>query len=279
MVVKTPLENECNRMPIQGCGPLVDAVLLYMGGDKPGATQQLARVKQANTPAELERFGKTLRETASMPGAETVAGPLNEVADLLTSSGSPSMPPNPGDSAPLASAPKPPEVAPATANAQVAGEKRRDPQLDYATRALSATSDVTRIISSSFNLAEKGGRVPCRVAGVSAVCFRSLAGPLVITDVIGAPGCSDRLFIGAANSDTPDLGFDWSFEAPDAALTGARFAVRGGEWLFFAIAPGKKELSESAECQISWSGFRPWVVPLMTTADELPTWRQKIERR
>lgn len=280
MVVKPPLENECNRMPIQGCGPLVDAVLLYVGGDKPAATQQLARVKQANTPADLERFGKALRETASMPGASSVAGPLNEVADLLSSAGGPAMPASPGNSQRLASTQAPREIAvPAGSSAAIVGEKRREPQPDYATRALSATSDVTRIISSSFNLAEKGGRVSCRIAGVSAVCFRSLAGPLIITDVIGASGCSDRLFIGAAKSDTPDLGFDWAFEARDPAVTGTRFAVRGGEWLFFAIAPVKKDLSESPECQVSWSGFRPWIVPLMTTADEPPAWRQKLERR
>ncbi|MEI9949479.1 MAG: hypothetical protein WDO74_10970 [Pseudomonadota bacterium] len=96
---------------------------------------------------------------------------------------------------------------------------------------------------------------------------------MLVTDVVGATGCPDRLFIGAAKSDTPDFGFGWSFEARDAAVTGARFAVRGGEWLYFAIAPRKKELSESTECQIAWSAFRPWIVPLMTSADDAPAWR------
>ncbi len=259
-------------MPIKGCGQLVDGVLLYVDGDKPGAMRRLDQVKQANTPADLERFAKTLRETASMPGASAVAAPRNEGADLLATTGTPPLSgASVGGPAQAPTSTRTETPTPTAATSTLVERQRQQP--DYAVRALSATTDVTRIISSSFNLSEKTGRVPCKVAGLSAVCFRSLAGPLLVTDVVGATGCPDRLFIGAAKSDTPDFGFGWSFEARDAAVTGARFAVRGGEWLYFAIAPRKKELSESTECQIAWSAFRPWIVPLMTSVDEAPAWR------
>lgn len=37
--------------------------------------------------------------------------------------------------------------------------------------------------------------------------------------------------------------------------------VSGGDWLQLAIVPGKKGASNSAECEVTWSGFRPWIVP------------------
>ena len=268
MVVKPPLQSQCQQLPIKGCGELVDGVLLYIQGDKPGATHKLTQVKPQNTPADLERFGKALRETAQMPGASGVAGALNQVADLLDSTGEPAAPAHAmvgkvaGATAPARS-----DVPTPTSAASTIVERPRERD-DLAARALSASADANRIVSESHALSAKEGRIPCKVAGLDAICFKGREGPLLVTDVIGASGCSDRLFIGATESDTPDFGSHWSFEARPTAVTGARFAVRGGEWLYFAISPGKKGLSESAECQIAWSGFRPWIVPGMTADRE-----------
>ena len=263
MVIKPPLQSQCQRLPIQGCGELVDGVLLYVQGNKPGATHKLLQVKQQNTPADLQRFGRSLRETAKMPGASAVAGPLNQVADLLDSHGGsdavgPVDTPAPGALPVRTIADLPTGGALPVVNSPRDGD-------DLAARALSASADANRIVSESYGLVAKEGRVPCKVAGLDATCFKGREGPLLVTDVIGTSACPDRLFMGAAESDTPDLGFHWLFEARATAITGARFAVRGGEWLYFAIVPGKKGLSESAECQIAWSGFRPWIVPGMTS--------------
>jgi hypothetical protein len=277
MVVKPPLQTQCRRLPIKGCGELVDGVLLYVQGDKPGATRKLLQVKQQNTPADLERFGKALRETAEVPGASAVAGSLNQVADLLDSNGRPVAPTDAvggvDTPAPGAAAARSVAAVPTGATLTILDRPRdRD---DLAARALSASADANRIVSESYGLTAKEGRVPCKVAGLDAICFKGREGPVLVTDVIGTSACSDRLFIGATESDTPDLGFHWSFEARATAITGARFAVRGGQWLYFAIVPGKKGLSESPECQIAWSGFRPWIVPGMTSDGSGSDWPQR----
>jgi hypothetical protein len=279
-VVKPPLQSQCQRLPIKGCGELVDGVLLYVQGDKPGAMQKLTVVKQENTPADLERFGKALRATAEMPGASGVAGPLNQVADLLDSTGKQAAPAEGVVGVAVLAPPSAParsDVPTPTSATLTIIDKPREHD-DLAARALSASADANRIVSESYGLSAKEGRVPCKVAGLDAICFKGREGPLLVTDVIGASACTDRLFIGATESDTPDFGFHWSFEARATAVTGARFAVRGGEWLYFAIVPGKKGLSESAECQIAWSGFRPWIVPGMTAGGEGTEWHQSIER-
>jgi hypothetical protein len=279
MVVKPPLQSQCQRLPIKGCGELVDGVLLYAEGDKPGAMQKLAQVKQENTPAELAKFGQALRQAAELPGVSGLAQPLNQVADLLDS-GAPAKPEAPKQAAVTivatvpAAAPAKPEEPFATVLAPRVAEVHE--HYDSGARATSASADVNRIVSESHLLSAKEGRIPCKIEGVDAICFKGLEGPLVISDVIGSSVCSDRQFIAAAESDTPDFGFHWSFEARATPITGARFAVRGGEWLYFVILPGKKGLSESPECQIAWSGFRPWIVPGMTNEDQ-PGWHKTIE--
>ena len=110
-------------------------------------------------------------------------------------------------------------------------------------------------------MSDKEGRTPCKVFDTDAICFKGRQGPLIVTDIIGASGCADRLFMGATESDTTLFGFHWLFEAPKTPLSGARFVVRAGEWIQFVIIPGKNGLSESVECQISWSGFRPFFIP------------------
>lgn len=93
-VVKPPLQSQCERLPIKGCGDLVDGALLYAQGDKQGALHKIELAKQQNSPAELRQFGEALRQAAMLPGAESVAQPLNEVADLLGAAGSPAEAPS-----------------------------------------------------------------------------------------------------------------------------------------------------------------------------------------
>jgi hypothetical protein len=274
MVVKPPLESQCQRLPIKGCGELVDGVLLYAQGDKAGAMRKVELARRENSPAELRRFGEALRGAAALPGADSIAQPLNDLADLLGAEGGQGV---------AAHAPASAAAVQTAGALVVAGEASRAAAVkptdaavtiverprereEAVSRALSASSDPNRIVSESYDLSAQEGRTPCKVAGVDAVCFKGREGPLLVTDVIGATACPERLFIGATESDTPLLGFHWLFETRTTAVTGARFVVRGGEWLQFAIIPGKKGLSGSAECQINWSGFRPWVVPGMTAA-------------
>lgn len=120
-----------------------------------------------------------------------------------------------------------------------------------------ASGDPSRIITETRDLTMHAGRTPCRVMGLEAVCFQGREGPLLVTDVIGAAGCADRLFIGATESDTTQFGFHWLFEVPFSPITGARLLVRPGERLHYALVLRKPGLSSSSECQLTWSGFRP----------------------
>jgi hypothetical protein len=271
MVVKPPLESQCHRLPIKGCGELVDGVLLYADGDRAGAMQKVELVRRENTPADLQKFGEGLRAAAGLPGADSIAQPLNELADLL---GAPASPPATARVATALAttaastsntrvvAAEPPASV-TSAGTMFGGASERE---EAVARALSASSDPNRIFSESYDLSAQEGRMPCKIEGVDAVCFKGREGPLLVTDVIGATACPERMFIGATESDTTLFGFHWLFETRTTPITSARFVVRGGEWLQFAILPGKKGLSGSPECQVSWSGFRPWVVPGMAAA-------------
>ncbi|MET0790488.1 MAG: hypothetical protein ABW061_03125 [Polyangiaceae bacterium] len=96
-------------------------------------------------------------------------------------------------------------------------------------------------ISESHNLSAPEGRTPCKIMGLDATCFEGHEGPLLVSEVIGAPGCSDRLFIGATESDTALFGFHWLFEVPYSPIDAARLLVQHDEWLQYAISSrGKK---------------------------------------
>jgi hypothetical protein len=279
MIVKPPLQSQCQRLPIKGCGELVDGVLLYVQGDKDGALEKIKQAQAANGPEQLKPFAKALRDAASLPGAEGVAAPMNEIAALLD----PARPPEAStslaqnDAVPGATSNKP---APNSSNSKERlgdGARARldfdeklqatEPakpavaQQDPATRALSATTDLTRVVTETVDLSIAEGRTPCKVAGLDALCVKVKEGPIIVTDVIGARTCPERVFVVATLSDTPDFGFRWSFESGPTPLTGAHLLVSGGDWLQLAIVPGKKGASNSAECEVTWSGFRPWIVP------------------
>jgi len=255
MVVKPPLQSECQRLPIKGCGELVDGVLLYVGGDKAGALTKIQQAKNENEPAQLRVFAKALRDTASLPGAGDFASPMKEIAELLDS---PTAAPT---TAAAATASTTGEGATA-ASASVAAASDIKPaavQQDPATRALSATADFGRLTTETVDLSVANTRTPCTVAGQAALCVRSREGVIIITDVISGRSCPDRVFVGATLSDSVAFGFRWQFEASTNALTGARLSIGSGERLQVAVIPGPKGPSNSPDCFVTWSGFRPWI--------------------
>lgn len=84
------------------------------------------------SPANLVRFSTALRKAAGMPGASVVAGPLNQVADMLDSTSSPTG----AASGVIAAAVQVPVPMPAQAPVEVAApgregvvEKRRLPRV------------------------------------------------------------------------------------------------------------------------------------------------------
>jgi len=200
-------------------------------------------------------FAKALRDTASLPGAGDFASPMKEIADLLDS---PTAAPT---TAAAATASTTGEGA-AAVSASVAAASDIKPaavQQDPATRALSATADFGRLTTETVDLSVANTRTPCTVAGQAALCVRSREGVIIITDVISGRSCPDRVFVGATLSDSVAFGFRWQFEASTNALTGARLSIGSGERLQVAVIPGPKGPSNSPDCFVTWSGFRPWI--------------------
>lgn len=265
MIVKPPLQSQCQRLPISGCGELVDGVLLYVQGEKAEALDKIRQAKAANEPEQLKPFAKALRDAASLPGAESVAAPMNEVADLLDSDTGPRGKP---PTRRTANAGLHPPVPAGAAAASKAGENTQDPKpevagkpplaRDPAARALSATADIERLVTDTVDLSIVQGRTPCKVSGLDALCIKVKAGPVVVTDVIAPRSCPERIFVVSTLSDSPDFGLHWFFEAGPVPVTGARMLISDGDWLQFAIVPAKKGPSNSPECAVAWSGFRPW---------------------
>ena len=206
MGVKPPLQSQCQRLPIRGCGELVDGVLLYAEGEKARALGKIKDAKDQNEPAQLRAFAQALRSTAALPGAGDFAAPMIEVADALDSSATPAT------TAPVdARATGQAAVSPvAAAGAPAASEARPvEVQQDPATRALSATADFGRLTTETVELSQVRTRAPCTVA---------------------------------------------------LTLTGARLSVGSGERLQVAVVSGPKGPSNSLDCFVTWSGFRPWIV-------------------
>ncbi len=258
MVVKPPLVSQCQRLPIQGCGDLVDGVLLQVDGDDKNARLKIDQVVHQNGPGRLRPFARVLRETASAPGMNDYAHHLRTVAEWIDPGESPAATAGFSDGAshavkamPIASA----------ANQGPAAEPAVSFKLDdTALRALSASADPLRVVTETIDFASRRTELaPCRIAEIDALCLKSREGPLIITDVIGSSACAKRMFVGASISDTPDFGIRWLMEPGPVPLTGARLLVRGGDWLQFAVVPDKKQLDQ-IDCRITWSAFQPWIV-------------------
>jgi hypothetical protein len=144
--------------------------------------QKVELVMRENSPADLQKFGEGLRSAAALPGADSIAQPLNELADLLGAPGHPTAIASVATAAAGTSA--------STSNTLVVATDRpsgvtaaarivdRTPEREEAVaRALSASSDPNRIFSESYDLSAQEGRVPCKVEGVDAICFKGAGGP------------------------------------------------------------------------------------------------------
>ena len=132
---------------------------------------------------------------------------------------------------------------------------------DFAVYALTAPVDPNPTETESLAFSEITGADTCSLGGMSGSCVARRAGPIVITDLLALNGCPGRLFVGASLSDKGPLGLRWFAEANASGLTGARLFVGGGEWLQLIFVPNAKADPHDARCVITWSGFRPRIVP------------------
>lgn len=259
--VRSPVDSRCQAMGLKGCPELVEGAVAYAEGHQRLAQQKLASAKQQNSPEDLARLAAALREVASRTEA---ARPLAEVAAILTSD-EPSPPP----SEPSAPSP-PPEVAPSALLASPIQplpprssptEERKAIAERLALYALTAREDPTRRVTETIELADAPGTA-CQVAGSEAICLRRQKGPFVVTDVVTSEECGWRVSLAVSDSDAPAplFGFSWVVPARAQGVHGASFALRGGQWLYVAIKSAKPSPTDRA-CFVTWSGYRPRLVP------------------
>jgi hypothetical protein len=262
MVIKPPVQQRCEAAGLKGCPEVVDGVMLYVEGDEAGATEKLRAGAAQNSPEDVRKFAQALVEVSGLPGASQFAGPVTQIAKLLVTQASAK------GSVQTTVAVTTVAVAPtATATRPVELPAASSPdRAELAMFALTAPVDPTRTETESLSFAGTTAPVTCEVAGNAALCVSRRVGPLMVTDMLALSGCPGRLFLGASVADSGAMGLRWFAEASSAGLTGARLFVSGGEWLQVIFVPNAKADPRDPKCVLTWSGFRPRMVPTKARA-------------
>lgn len=268
MMVKGPVQQQCAGYGLQGCPELVDGVVLYLDGEKAAARLKLKQALAQNSPAQIRPFAKVLKDTVpGQAGAELAEILSGEIAVVLattpSASGIPAAAPAAVDGSPaspvLASVATPHA---GKTEADDTAEPRRSAVhgVEPVLLALAASVDPSRLMTESITPLRDAARYECEVLGKPSVCARRQAGPVVVTDVVAAAGCTAELYVGAAE---PGGTLRWAFPITAAGTHGAHFFVRGDEQLTVAVRGGTLTQAGDVRCAAVWSGFRPRIVPLM----------------
>ncbi len=86
LVLKSPIQDQCDKAGLQGCPALVDGALVYIGGDKVNGKQQMIAAAATNTPDKVKVFADAIRVLPldKIPGAGAKYGAIIiEIADIL----------------------------------------------------------------------------------------------------------------------------------------------------------------------------------------------------
>lgn len=268
-LIRSPIDSKCQSYGLKGCPELVDGAIAYTEGNKPVAIQKLEAARSLNTPQQLKQFAAALRTIGE---ASPDAGrPLLEVAAILTGGAKSVTEDNTEPStaaAPTVSASASPTSQP-TARIVVSEpvvERRGAGGNQLALLALTARDDPMRQVAETVLVAQAPG-VDCQIAGNAARCARRRQGPLIVTDIVASEECGSRVFVAAADSDTPGFGFLWLAPARVAGIHGGHFTVGGGQWLFVGVKPPNKPLPGDQACFVTWWGFKPRLVPGAASED------------
>ena len=99
IVLKSPVEDQCNKTGLQGCPDVVGGVLVYVDGDKPKGKDQMLRGAAQNAPEKVKAFAQAIRTLPldKIPGAQKYTTIIIEVADILAGAqgGAPAGPAGP----------------------------------------------------------------------------------------------------------------------------------------------------------------------------------------
>jgi hypothetical protein len=247
---------------------MADGAVLVAEGKAAEGREKLRAGAAQNAPEDVRRFASAVVLVSKLPGVGQYAAPIASVAQFLEADATASVRTaqavqQPGQS-PQSTSATAPAVTSATKASDSADKATSEPdrdRTDLAMYALTAPVDPTRTETESLGFAQVPAADPCSLAGMSGTCVARRAGPIVVTDLLALSGCPGRLFIGSSLSDKPSLGMRWFAEATPSGLTGARLFVGGGEWLQLIFVPNAKADPRDARCIVTWSGFRPRMVP------------------
>jgi hypothetical protein len=257
-MIRSPVDSKCQSYGLKGCPELVDGAIAFAEGNKALGMQKLEAARSLNTPEQLKPFAAALRALGE--NGPEAAAPLVTVADLL-------VPPtntvttivvvsDPVPTTAVADAPLGPNARPAL-GAVVEG--RADQNVQLTVLALTAPVDPLRLFTKSVTVT--AGEINCDISGDPATCSRRQEGPIIVTDVVASAGCADRAFLLSAFADTTGFGNTWVVPASMPGIHGARLVVKGGEWLHVGARPAEKASTAKGACFVTWSGFRPRLVP------------------
>jgi hypothetical protein len=267
MMVKGPVQQQCAGYGLQGCPEIVDGVVLYLDGEKAAARLKLKRAVAKNSPAQIRPFAQILKDT--VPGsagaelAEILSGEI-EVAVAVAPATAATGAAEPGGAARAPAS----SVLASVASPHDEGTQEQDAEplrsavhgAEPVLLALAASVDPSRLLTESITPLRDAARSECEVLGKPSVCVRRQAGPVVVTDVVAAAGCTAELYVGAA--DVSGV-LRWAFPITAAGTHGAHFFVRGDEQLTVAVRGGALTQAGDVRCAAIWSGFRPRIVPMM----------------
>jgi len=126
--------------------------------------------------------------------------------------------------------------------------------------ALAASVDPSRLLTESITPLRDAARTSCDVNGKASVCVPRQPGPVVVTDVVVPAGCPAELYVGAADAAGT---VRWAIPVTAAGTHGGNFFVRGDEHVTVAARGAALTQPGDVRCAVTWSGFRPRIVPLM----------------
>lgn len=164
LVLKAPIDSQCQARGLRGCPEIVDGMLLYVDGDKAGAVQKLAVGAAQNSPSDLGQLAKALDELKSVPGAEEYLASISEALNLMV------------------------EKARATPGAaeKVATQPDGTPPVERAGEGvLTADTDPKQVLDTVVTDLDIGPKAAwcAEVSGETATCRSVQRGPMFITDV------------------------------------------------------------------------------------------------
>jgi hypothetical protein len=226
LVLKPPIESQCNSTGLKGCPELTEGVIFYVEGDKPKGKDQILRGAAQNAPENVRKFAQAIKsmQLDKIPGAAKYTKVLLEVADILATAK--------GADGPAGG----PAVAQGGAPAQ--GGVVVDGSRDGGTITPKTASGKTTC----------GGQLPGY-----GLCVWVTAGPLVLTDLQASPACPAEMAAGAAKLVDGVGGARWVAHNPHG-LGSQQAQVRAGESLFIGVqAAGAAD----PRCSLTWAGYRP----------------------